>query len=180
MLKIILDCDDVLYQTNEAALERLNEELGTSYGLEDITKWGTISRELDCRLEYFQDPEFIWGLPVYDEASEFIASLMEFGDVVLATSVSPCCATARMNAIRRDFPMVNPENALICNDKCHISGDFMLDDGYHNVVRSAAKVPVLYEKPWNRDPRYLATVSSYRDFINFISRYRRQQYEQQQ
>ena len=75
MLKIILDCDDVLYQTNEAALERLNEELGTSYGLEDITKWGTISRELDCRLEYFQDPEFIWGLPVYDGASEFIASI---------------------------------------------------------------------------------------------------------
>ena len=30
MLKIILDCDDVLYSTNELALERLNEELGTS------------------------------------------------------------------------------------------------------------------------------------------------------
>ena len=26
----------------------------TSYGLEDITKWGTISKELDCRMKYFQ------------------------------------------------------------------------------------------------------------------------------
>lgn len=148
MLKIILDCDDVLYRTNESALERLNGELGTSYELEDITQWGTISKELDYRMKYFQDPEFIWKLPVYDGASEFLASLMELSDVVLATSVSPCCAAARLNAIRRDFPMMNPKNVLICNDKSHISGDFMLDDGYHNVVRSAANVPVLYEKPW--------------------------------
>ena len=42
------------------------------------------------------------GLPVYDGASEFIASLMEFGDVVLATSVSPCCATARMNCLSEE------------------------------------------------------------------------------
>ena len=27
MLRIILDCDDVLYRTNEAALDRLNKEL---------------------------------------------------------------------------------------------------------------------------------------------------------
>ena len=179
MLKIILDCDDVLYSTNESAMERLNEELETSYGLKDITKWGTISRELDCRLEYFQDPEFIRGLPVYDGASEFIASLMEFGDVVLAISVSPCCSTARMNAIRRDFPMVSQENILICKDKSHISGDFLLDDGYHNVVRSAAKVHVLYEKPWNRDSKYLA--SYHRTGISSISYQdtgRRLQYEQ--
>ncbi len=126
MLKIILDCDDVLYRTNESALERLNEEQETSYGLEDITKWGTISKELDCRMKYFQDSEFIRSLPVYDGASEFIACLMKFGDVILATSVSPRCATARLDAIRRDFPMVNPGNVLICNEKSHISGDFML------------------------------------------------------
>lgn len=108
MLKIILDCDDVLYSTNELALERLNEELGTSYGLEDITKWGTISRELDCRLEYFKVPEFIRKLTVYDRTSEFLANLMDFSDVVLATSVPPCYVTARLNAIRRDFPMMNP------------------------------------------------------------------------
>lgn len=174
MLKIILDCDDVLYRTNESALERLNEDLKTSYELEDITKWGTISKELDCRMEYFHDPEFIKGLPVYNGAPEFLAFLMEFSDVILATSVSPCCATARLNAIRRDFPMVKPENVIICNDKSHISGDFMLDDGYHNVVRSAAKVPVLYEKPWNRDAGYRTSVSSYRDFINLISGYRKE------
>ncbi len=173
MLKVILDCDDVLYRTNETALERLNEELGTSYVLEDITKWGTISKELDCRMKYFQDSEFIRDLPVYEGASEFLTILMEFGDVFLATSVSSCCATARLNAIRRDFPIVSPEKILICKDKSHISGDFLLDDGYHNVVRSAAKVPVLYEKPWNRDSRYLASVPSYRDFIDLLSKYRK-------
>ena len=173
MLKIILDCDDVLYSTNELALERLNEELGTSYELDDITKWGTISRELDCRLEYFKVPEFIRKLTVYDRTSEFLANLMDFSDVVLATSVPPCYVTARLNAIRRDFPMMNPKNDLICNDKSNISGDFMQDDGYHNVVRFAAKVPVLYEKPWNRDAGYRASVSSYQDFTNLISGYRR-------
>ena len=173
MLRIILDCDDVLYQTNEAALKRLNEKLGTAYTLGNITKWGNISPDLDYRMEYFQNPDFIQDLPVYDGASEFIACLMKFGDVILATSVSPRCATARLDAIRRDFPMVNPGNVLICNEKSHIAGDFMLDDGYHNVVCSAAKVPVLYEKPWNRDAGYKASVSSYQEFINLISGYRR-------
>ena len=136
MLRIILDCDDVLYQTNEAALKRLNEKLGTAYTLGNITKWGKISPDLDYRMEYFQNPDFIQDLPVYDGASEFIACLMKFGDVILATSVSPRCATARLDAIRRDFPMVNPGNVLICNEKSHIAGDFML----HQMIPDA---PVL-------------------------------------
>ena len=70
MLRIILDCDDVLYQTNEAALKRLNEKLGTAYTLGNITKWGKISPDLDYRMEYFQNPDFIQDLPVYDGASE--------------------------------------------------------------------------------------------------------------
>ena len=74
MLRIILDCDDVLYQTNEAALKRLNEKLGTAYTLGNITKWGKISPDLDYRMEYFQNPDFIQDLPVYDGASEFIVS----------------------------------------------------------------------------------------------------------
>ena len=44
--KIILDCDDVLFNTNEVALEHQNKKYGTSYSIEDLSKWGLTGNEI--------------------------------------------------------------------------------------------------------------------------------------
>lgn len=38
-MRIVLDCDDVLYMTNETALDKMNREYGTDFSMEDIYKW---------------------------------------------------------------------------------------------------------------------------------------------
>lgn len=174
MLRIILDCDDVLYRTNEVALDRLNEELGTSYVLDDLTKWGSISPELDHRMKYFQDPEFIQAIPVYEGAVDLVSTLAGFCKVILATSVDARCAQARVHAIQRDFPMIMEEDIFICDSKDHLKGDIMLDDGYHNVESSAARLPVLFERPWNRNEGYNPSVQTYGDFLKLILGYRKE------
>lgn len=174
MLRIILDCDDVLYRTNEAALERLNKEHGTSYVLDNITKWGAISPELDRRMKYFQEPEFIQDVPVYEGAVDFVSTLSGFCKVILATSVDKRCAQARVHAILRDFPMIREENIYICDTKSHLRGDIMLDDGYHNIKCSAARIPVLFERPWNRCEEYYPSVRTHVDFLKLVSGYRKE------
>ena len=174
MLRIILDCDDVLYRTNEAALDRLNKELGTSYVLDDITKWGSITPKLDQRMKYFQAPEFIQAIPAYEGAVDFVSTLSEFCKVILATSVDARCAQARVYAIQRDFPMVGEENIYICDAKDHLKGDIMLDDGYHNLISSAARLPVLFERPWNRNKGYNPSVQTHGDFLKLVLGYRKE------
>lgn len=174
MLRIILDCDDVLYRTNEAALDRLNKEQGTSYVLDDLTKWGSISPELDKRIKYFQDPEFMQTIPVYEGAVDFVSTLAGFCKVILATSVDARCAQARVHAIRRDFQMIMEEDIFICDSKDHLKGDIMLDDGYHNVESSAAILPVLFERPWNRNEGYNPSVQTYSDFLKLVLGYRKE------
>ena len=165
-MKFIIDCDDVLYQTNETAINRLNSETGSAFSLNDITKWGMISPVLDRRLHYFSDPEFVYKIPQYANAHEFIKTLIGLGKVVLATSVPKCCANARYRAIKRDFPFVNEEDITICNRKDNLMGDMMLDDGYHNIRHSCTKLPVLFKKPWNDDVKDALSVSTYREFLD--------------
>ena len=61
MLRIILDCDDVLYQTNEAALKRLNEKLGTAYTLGEHHKMGQNFTRSGLQDGVFPEPGFYTG-----------------------------------------------------------------------------------------------------------------------
>lgn len=165
-MKFIIDCDDVLYQTNETALKRLNSETKLDFSLKDITKWGPISYELDRRMKYFSDPEFVYSIPRYEGAAEFIKTLTDMGKVVLATSVPQYCAEARRNAIKRDFPIISDEDVVICGSKSHLRGDMMLDDSYINIKHSCTSTPVLLRKPWNSIAKDVLSVSTYQEFLD--------------
>ena len=60
-LQIGLDVDDILYDCNAFALERLNREEGIDPPLRiyDINGWGERNQRLDRRIRYFSDPSFV-------------------------------------------------------------------------------------------------------------------------
>ena len=76
-MRIVLDCDDVLYMTNETALDKMNREYGTDFSMEDIYKWGEIGSMIDRRLEYFSDASFIGSVPLYPDAESFVNTLLK-------------------------------------------------------------------------------------------------------
>ena len=47
---IIVDCDDVLYRCNLESVSKLNQEIGSSYSIENITHWGMMKNPLDQRI----------------------------------------------------------------------------------------------------------------------------------
>lgn len=167
-MTIILDADDVLYDSSAAAILRLNREYGTSYSVTDVTQWGSLHSILDKRLEYFDSPSFIYELPVFQGAKEFVHELDKTAEILVATSVPYKCAGARVSALIRDFPEIKPENILIGSRKDVLHADFSLDDAEHNIANSMADYPVLFRRPWNRHVTGMLAVSDYQDFLTLV------------
>lgn len=166
--KIILDCDDVLFNTNEVALEHQNKKYGTSYSIEDLSKWGLTGNEiLDERLKLFSDPNFVKSQPLYPGAKKFVEELCSFADVSFATAVPPRCMSARAERIIEEFD-VPAEKVIIASDKSLLQADYLLDDSAKNIENSSAKHPVLFRRPWNYSISGITSVSKYEDFICFV------------
>ena len=150
-LRIGLDVDDILYDCNGYALERLNaeERIDPPLTIYDIKGWGSGQRRADGRLRYFSDPDFVASQPLLPNATELVRKLCAVADVFFVTAVPPACMSARAERLVKDFPEVPPEHILIGTRKDMVNLDILLDDGAHNIIRTPATYPVLFRKPWN-------------------------------
>lgn len=165
---VVLDCDDVLFSTNEAALEEQNKKYGTTYTLEDVSCWGVSGNEvIDGRLKMFKEPKFVEMQPLYPGAKEFVEKLSEIADVRFCTAVPPECMSARAQRIISEFG-ANSGQIIIASDKSAIKADYHLDDSAEHILNSSAKYPVLFRRPWNYTVSGVTSVSKYEDFLCFI------------
>ena len=166
---VALDCDDTVYECNPYAIKLLNEEKGTNFTVNDIKGWAHgIGEGVDERVKYFNQPEFYTNMPVLPGAKEFVEKLSKKAEIFVVTSVTPSCATARIEAILRDFPCIKKENIIIATRKDVIEVDVILDDGSHNIISARAKYPVLIRRSWNKNLSGNLAVNNYNDFLHFI------------
>jgi guanylate kinase len=169
-LQIGLDVDDILYDCNAYALERLNREEGIDPPLRiyDIRSWGEGNSRVDGRIRYFTDPEFVATQPILPGAQEFVRRLCDMAEVFFVSAVPPACMSARALRLRADFPEVPAENILLGTRKDLVRLDMLLDDGAHNISSSPATYPVLFRKPWNVHLSGLLSVNTYDDFLHLV------------
>lgn len=168
-IKVILDCDDVLYECNRIAVEKLNEELGTKYKIEDIKEWGLTGTTIDERLKYYDDPDFIENLPLIKGAKEFVHKLSKKAEIFICTSVRPNCASKRLASITENFPEIKVSNIMIGGRKDMLVADFMLDDCILNLEKAQVTYPVLMQRPWNHSGNGgILSVNGYEQFLQLI------------
>lgn len=167
-MRIILDCDDVLFRCNETSLELLNAELKTDYELSDITAWGTLNNDLDKRIKYFNMPEFVRRLQPYDDAKEFVKKLSEIAEIFICTTVPVNCLTARVESILEHFPEIPRDNIFLSGRKDILNADIILDDNPKNLIESNCKYPVLMQRPWNYNSSGFISVSTYEAFLELV------------
>ncbi len=174
-LRIGLDVDDILYDCNGFALERLNSEEGIEPPLtiHDIRSWGEGQSPADGRIRYFSDPAFVSAQPVLKGAKEFVRKLSRVAEVFFVSAVPPACMSARALRLRADFPEVPEHNILLGTRKDLVHLDILLDDGAHNISNSPAVYPVLFRKPWNTHLSGLLSVNTYDDFLHLVEMLRR-------
>ena len=170
-LQIGLDVDDVLYDCNAYALEWLNREerIDPPLRVYDIHSWGEgNSEQINRRIRYFSDPEFVASQPILKGAKEFVRRLCDVAEVFFVSAVPPACMSARALRLRADFPEVPAENILLGTRKDLVRLDILLDDGAHNISHSPATYPVLLRKPWNTHLSGLLSVNTYEDFLHLV------------
>lgn len=166
--KVVLDCDDVLFQCNEASITKLNSEEGTNYTINDITDWGFLGNDLDKRLSFFTDPEFMENLPIYEGAKEFVKKLSKKAEIFIMTNVAPNIAGIRINSIIKNFPEINPANIIIGGRKDLLKADIMLDDNMMNLEKACCSFPVLMRRPWNYNQTGVLSITNYDEFLKLV------------
>lgn len=165
---VVIDCDGIVYQCDEAVLKDLNEKYGTDYTIEDIGVYGpTGNIILDKKFEYYKDESFVLNQPLYPGAKEFVAALQERCNLYFCTAVMTEGMSARATALIRDFG-ISQNQIIIARDKSLVTADYFLDDSPYNIERSIAKHPVLFRRPWNHDVSGVMSVSKYNDFLCFL------------
>ena len=169
-LQVGLDVDDILYDCNAYALDRLNREEGIEPPLRiyDIRSWGEGNSRVDGRIRYFSEPDFVAAQPILPGAQEFVRRLCDVAEVFFVSAVPPACMSARALRLRHDFPEVPAENILLGTRKDLVRLDMLLDDGAHNISSSPATYPVLFRKPWNTHLSGLLSVNTYDDFLHLV------------
>ena len=175
LLTIAIDYDDVLGDCNGYALRITNEKHNLNLTMEDIISWGELGNDADKRLECFKDVEFFENQPLLRGAKDFIRELTSKPnrDVLIVTAVEAPFMQARAARILGEFPELKPENIIMATRKEKIRADILLDDNPHNILKSIAKHPVLFRRPWNESLTGMLSINNYSEFLALVDRVER-------
>lgn len=175
-LRIGLDCDDVLFECVSIAIRLANEQRSKEekapLKIDDVLRYGKTGTETDEILPYFSMKEFYELQTVVPGAREMIRRLIALGhEVFVITSIPAEIAPLRTKMLRAAFPELPPENIFCALRKDLFAVDIMLDDGPHHIVgdrRVAAKYPVLFRKPWNKNITGVRSVNNFAEFCDLV------------
>ncbi len=166
MLTFGIDWDDVIAPLNARAIEMANEEYGFDppLSLEEITSWENTGRASVIH-KYYDDPRLYDAQYVPQESKEFIRKLQTKGEVYIVTAAYPEFMTRRMRQIREAFPDFPEENIILGYQKSLVHVDITLDDSPKNILKSAARFPVLMRRPWNHELTGILAVNNFEEFF---------------
>lgn len=174
---IVVDQDQVLAKWVERILEWYNEDKGTSFTRDDITKWDMSSNlgphSGDFLRSCMRYPELYRDLEPVEGALYGMKRLKELGhDVVIATAVPRCAGIAyhgKLEWIRRNMPWFDLKNFIAIQRKDLLVGDILLDDGPHNIEawNKTGRASVIFDAPWNRDLLGLR-VKHWNEFLEYV------------
>ncbi|NLZ69680.1 MAG: guanylate kinase [Spirochaetales bacterium] len=165
-----IDCDDVLFRSNEYIIEKAQEEYGFDPPLtiEELVSWGKTGTRTDIIFKYYEDENFYNEQPLYESAQEFIKTLSKKANIYFITATPPEMMSFRAKRLVELFPEVPKENIIMTGRKDKVNVDMLLDDSPQNILDSEAKYPVLFRRPWNSNLSGLIAVNSFDDFLKLF------------
>ena len=170
MLTYGIDFDDVLAPFVPLACELANEEHpGLCAKPSDIKNWGFSGNDkIEIVSRYYGDERIFARQKVSEEAKAFLRKLMTKGHVYIITAVSPKFMGIRAAQIKEAFPDFPESNIIMGSNKSLVQFDITLDDGPNNILKSAARFPVLFRQPWNQTLSGMLSVNNYEEFFQLI------------
>ncbi len=169
-LSTALDIDDVLLECTEYAVRLANEKykFDPPLSIYEATGWGKQGKRIDVIHEFFSDPEFYRTQPIIKGAKEFVKKLSQMTEVFVSTAIPPEFMGIRAKRIMEEFPEIPPDHIYMGSRKDKIHVDILFDDAMHNVLRSEAKYPILFRRPWNESATGMLAVNTYDEFLRVV------------
>lgn len=143
---ILIDFDDVIYETLAEAIEICNDINNTNYKITDIKNYLEVPYQLqDCfKLVKYENKD-------KNNAIYYVKKLCENHDVYILTASIVDNLQEKRNWIETHLPEIGWNKTIVAKNKKLVSGEIIIDDAWHNIKGHNAKYKFLYNMPHNED-----------------------------
>lgn len=166
---LLIDQDDVLAEYIQAVTNAYNQKYGAQISVDACTSWNLstiFGEEVDTIMH---DPALFRELEPTKDALEVFERLYKSGlfEMYIVTAAHPACVEAKFEWIRKHLPFFPEDRVIVCKRKYMVKGDFLLDDGMHNIEAFLENggTPIIFERPHNKNQR--KDIKRVRDWLSF-------------
>lgn len=171
-MRILIDMDGTLSKMEEMWLLKYNDLYDDDLTVEDITCWDVYEFANKCSNKQLYDiihePGFFLLPEPLEGSVEVLEELCENHEVYIVTAGHPRTGPDRMTWIELHYPFFDSTHVIFCFYKHLIKADILIDDGLHNLEKFEG-IPIVFDRPWNRNNKKLRRVMSWKDVLPRIS-----------
>lgn len=172
-ITLLIDQDDVLADYMGAVVAAYNEKYHTDIKRDACVSWNlytVFGKEIDTVMH---EPDLFRNLKPIPHALEVFERLYmsNLFEMYIVTAANPRAVEAKYEWIEKYLPFFPKNHIIVCSSKFMIKGDYLLDDGMHNIedFANAGGKSVVFDKPHNmQNPHSYPHVSSWLEFETFI------------
>ena len=151
---LLIDQDDVLAEYIQGVTKAYNEKYNTTISAKECVSWN-LYQVFGERVEtVMHEPDLFRNLEPVKDAIEVFERLYKSGyfEMYIVTAAQATCVPAKIEWIKTHLPFFPIDRVIICHRKYMIKGDFLLDDGMHNIEEFAQTGgrPIIFERPHNQ------------------------------
>lgn len=170
---LLIDQDDVLAAYIKGVIQVFNERYQKNFKIDDCVEWNLVSIFGEQILEVMHEPELFRHLEPVEGAIETFERLYrsDLFEMYIVTAAHPSSVEAKHEWLKEYMPFFPQNHVIVCSVKNMIKGDYLLDDGLHNIMafKEAGGRPIIFDKPHNRDTSIeCPRISSWREFEELI------------
>ena len=152
-ITLLIDQDDVLAEYIKEVTRVYNEKYDTNITMEMCNNWN-LHEVFGERIEtVMHDPEIFRNLEPTKDAIEVFTRMYFSGlfEMYIVTAAQAGSVEAKHEWINNYLPFFPEEHIIICRKKSMIKGDYLLDDGMHNIEAfgSSGGTPIIYNRAHN-------------------------------
>ncbi|MGL4737512.1 MAG: 5' nucleotidase, NT5C type [Cellulosilyticaceae bacterium] len=170
---LLIDQDDVLAEYMKTVTYTFNEIHQTAFKPEDCNCWDLEKVFGDQIFDIMYEPELFRKLEPVPHALAVFERLYKSGlfEIFIVTAAHPASVEAKYEWIKEYLPFFPLNHIIICSSKYMVKGDFLLDDGMHNINAFAEHggIPIIFNRPHNiGDRSEHSRINNWLEFEKFI------------
>lgn len=150
---LLVDQDDVLAEYIKTVTHTFNKIHQTNFKPEDCNCWDLENVFGNKVFDIMYEASLFRKLEPVPHALEVFERLYKSNlfEIFIVTAAHPASVEAKYEWIKEHLPFFPLNHIIICSSKYMVKGDFLLDDGMHNInaFGEYGGTPIIFNRPHN-------------------------------